>query len=317
MVKKIKFNLLVNGKSVGDFEQLQDNFSADLLDYIENQKLAKWFNVRDMDDKAQQVSEIEPIASPMVQMKSLCRILELEDDEDVIAYLLEEREKRQKELTIRQELTVSTKSSAEELDESDDTEASENNRKGEDWSGRDLSGRDFTGADLSGYNLSGANLKGTVLINANLYACNLNGANLEKAILFGANFSYSNLSKANFTFANVAYYGSPKGDRGLAKKEAEGNLLKYKKNVNFSYATMDGATLNEGFFQDANFSNVHAHEIIARESNFSLANTVNADFSFSDFTDSTITTNQFNSGKFLGVKGLEVRDRNRSIYGIW
>lgn len=80
---------------------------------------------------------------------------------------------------------------------------------------------------------------------------------------------------------------------------------------------MDGATLNEGFFQDANFSNVHAHEIIARESNFSLANTVNADFSFSDFTDSTITTNQFNSGKFLGVKGLEVRDRNRSIYGIW
>lgn len=76
---------MVDGKSIRDFEQLQDNFSADLLSYIENQKLSKWFSVRDMDDKAQQVFAINQNASPVEQMKEPCRALELENDEDVLA----------------------------------------------------------------------------------------------------------------------------------------------------------------------------------------------------------------------------------------
>jgi Uncharacterized low-complexity proteins len=201
--EKIKFNLFVDGKSIGDFEQLQDNFSADLLDYIENQKLAKWFSVRDMDEKAQGIANIDPNSSPTEQMKVLCRIMELEDDDDVITYLLEEKETREKEQTIRQEQDLSTKISVEESEESNDTDNSEGNHNGEDWSGWDLSERDFEGADLRGYNLSRVNFNGANLSGANLSGCDLSNALLIYADLSGANLSRCDLSKADLTGAEL------------------------------------------------------------------------------------------------------------------
>lgn len=285
MVKKIKFNLSVNGNSISDFEQLQENFSADLINHIENQKLSKWFSVRDMDDKAQQVSNIDPNSSPMEQLKALCLLLDLEADDDILTYLLEENEARQKEQTNRQEQAISKKTSADEHAELDDTEESENNQKGEDWSGWDLSGRDFAGADLRGYNLSGANLSYANLTDANLSGCDLSKAILANAKLDNADFTYCNLREAEIT-----------GTSGV-------------KGPNFSNAILDKAVLT-GDFSNANFTSVHAHKIEASDARFerfgafgifNSSTMKDADFSFSTFS-CHISEEQKKEAKFFGVK---------------
>lgn len=307
MVKKIKFNLLVDGKSIGDFDQLQDNFSADLLDFIENQKLAKWFSVRDMDDKAQQVSAIDLNAGPMVQMKALCQILELEEDEDVITYLLEEKEKRQKEQTIRQELTESSKTSVEESNELDDTDGSENNPRGEDWSGRDLSGRDFTGADLRGYNLTEVNFTNANLMDANLSGCDLSKANLDGAILNHADFTFCNLSEARITNIGTGF-GKTLSQLWV---EAWDENRRNRRGPNFSSANLDKSILS-GDLSNANFTNAHAHDVNASDAVFTDSSgrigrnfeaiMQNADFSFSILPKKHISEDQKKEAKMFGVK---------------
>lgn len=340
MFKKIKFNLSVDGISINTFEQLQDNFSSDLLNYIENNKLSKWFSVRDMDEKAQQVSAIDSNASSMEQMKALCRVLELEDDEDVIAYLLEEKEKHWKNLAVKQEQDVVSASSTEESHDSGDTEASDHIHKGEDWSGRDLSGRDFTGADLRGYNLSGADFSGSNLTDANLSGSDLSKSNLTGAILVNADFTYCNFREANI--ADIPPYKNSKGIMGaypvigvLSRFNLHSNkpleLPSGVKGPDFTNSILDKALLS-GNFVNANFTNVHAHEVngakarfvdatmkdanlsfydldaiddeIVAKISFMDATMKNADFSFSTLYASEISEEYKKDAKFLGVKWI-------------
>lgn len=301
MVKKIKFNLLLDGKSIGDFEQLQDNFSADLLDYIENQKLAKWFSVRDMDDKAQQVSEINSNASPMEQMKAFCRILELyeDEDEDVINYLLEARDARDKAQSENLSNFSSTGSFESIQEQQDDVDKKP---KGEDWSGREFKDRDFTGADLRGYNLSGQ-----TLVTQTLRMRTFSGCDLSKAIFDGSILARTNFTNCNLKEAKIINVQFPK-QRGWASvrtictgETVAIHFLEGIEGQDFSNAILDGSVMS-GNFVNADLTNVHAHQVDASKAEFYRALMDGADFSFSTLCQKGVPEDQKMKAKMFGVK---------------
>lgn len=91
-VKMIKFDLTLNGDKVTNLEQLQEHFSADILPIFQAGRLAKWFKSRDLLEQATAIEAIVKDGSELQQLKSICQVLGLDDDEDVLQILLDDRQ---------------------------------------------------------------------------------------------------------------------------------------------------------------------------------------------------------------------------------
>ncbi len=90
-VKPIKFDLNLNGIKISTIEQLQDNFSADILPVFQSGILAKWFNSKGLTEQAMAINAISKDGSELGQLKSLCQVLGFDDDDEVLQYLLDDR----------------------------------------------------------------------------------------------------------------------------------------------------------------------------------------------------------------------------------
>ena len=88
-LKKIKFNLIVDGERCRKIEDIQNNFNIlDLLDYYKNKKLHKWLKVRKFDDYFYKIDGIK-VDDDFEIAKKLCEIFEIEcEDEDIKSELL-------------------------------------------------------------------------------------------------------------------------------------------------------------------------------------------------------------------------------------
>ena len=95
--------------------------------------------------------------------------------------------------------------------------------------GADLSGQDLSGRNLSGVDLSGARLDGCVLIGTKLRGALVERASLRGAMLFKADLTGAKLDGADLSLCNAA-------------------------NANFTDASLRGAHLDDGFFQEADMS---------------------------------------------------------------
>lgn len=116
-VKPVKFDLSLNGQKVSTLEQLQDNFSADILPLFQSGLLAKWFASRDLTDQAMVINAISKETSELEQLKKLCQVLGLDDDETVLQYLLDARSSLQRDIKSQNEIEIPPVVSEVNLDE--------------------------------------------------------------------------------------------------------------------------------------------------------------------------------------------------------
>lgn len=194
-MKKIKFTLPLKGLKIYTLEELQDNFSADILPIFQSGKLAKWFKSRDLLNEVAAIEAIAKDGSELQQLKAICQVLGLDDDEEVLQFLLEDRPAAA--------TAAAAESPAAAVSEAESDDSTSPQSSGVDWSGKDLSGRSFTGENLRYANLRGCNFEAADLSSADMTGANLTAANLTHAKLIGANLSNAVLVDANLTTANL------------------------------------------------------------------------------------------------------------------
>lgn len=338
-VKMIKFDLNLKGVKVTNLEQLQDNFCADILPIFQSGRLAKWFKSRDMLEQATAIGAIDKSSNELQQLQAICQVLELDDDEDVLQFLLDDR----------QVPPVEPVASAvdETVVKAEDTTPS--TTSGVDWSGQDMSGRSFVGEDLrnanlkgtnfSGADLSKADLSGANLCNANLTMANLSdalvvGADLCNSCLSNANLRNSDLSRANLVGVNSTVNGYMNRDASSqykkiaaetspfnpfghmvemlsvlhelkANQEGDGREFTNFQSANLSHAILDTANL---IFADFTKSNMSYASMISAE--LKGANFTQANLSFANFNDADLLEANLYDAKLTGVTGYKRPEAN-------
>lgn len=83
--KMIKFTLPIGEFSVATLNDLQRYFNTDIVEHLISGKLAKWLRCRDMSRELAAVDELYANV-----LKELCRIFEVEVDNDTIAAAMKE-----------------------------------------------------------------------------------------------------------------------------------------------------------------------------------------------------------------------------------
>lgn len=252
-MKMIKFDLRLQDVKVTNLEELQENFCADILPIFQTGRLAKWFKSRDLSELAQAIDAIDKNSSELEQLAAICRVLELDDDSEVLQFLLEDRFSRQ---------TV-VQSVVEDIEESEVAE-------GEamlapvslDWNGQDMSKRYFGHDDFRC-----ANFQGTNFSYSDFTGSNLSGANLTQAKIRKTNFSGANLTGAKLDSCTTDHLGVSRTDFSGA---------------DLSNATLTHSKLGYADFSGANLSNATLTHSNLDNADFSGANLSNADLSFSD-----------------------------------
>lgn len=306
MAKLIKFDLIIDGNKVKTFEELQDNLHADLLPYLKNGKLAKWFLSRDLADKAAAIAAIDLNQPDLALLSAVCEVLELEADDDILQEILDTADK----------LAVAIPAvSTNDTDSNIEAETSESTTTGyrEDWSGRDLSGRSFQGDDLSRYNFAGANLSSCNFSEANLEGANFEGADLSSAQFKGANLRYANLkavdiSNADFSSQTSIGYAVKLTDMSYADLS---NACAFK-HVWFCYANLahtifknvdlnteqstNGPSFDKATLVNTDFSNANL-----QRGSFKKATLTNVNFSFANISHTHSEEAVLDNVKFTGV----------------
>ena len=74
-MKIIKFDLQLEGVIITNLDELQDNFSADILPIFQSGRLAKWFQSRDLLEQAAATEAIAKDGSELQQLKAICQVL--------------------------------------------------------------------------------------------------------------------------------------------------------------------------------------------------------------------------------------------------
>lgn len=90
MAKSIKFNLNLSGKSVSNLDELQEHFSAEILPIYHSGRLLKWLQARELNEQVQALQAITPSGNEIEQMETICRVLDLNYDLDVLKFLIED-----------------------------------------------------------------------------------------------------------------------------------------------------------------------------------------------------------------------------------
>lgn len=99
-VKLIKFDLNLRDVKISNLKQLQDNFSADILPIFQSGRLAKWFKSRDLSEQATAIEAISKIGSELEQLKDICQVLRLDDDEEILQFILDDWKTKQAAIDI-------------------------------------------------------------------------------------------------------------------------------------------------------------------------------------------------------------------------
>ena len=289
--KMIKFDLQMKGVKVTNIEELQENFNADILPIFQAGRLAKWLMSRELIAQAEAVTAIDKNSTELQQLAVICQVLELDDDQDVLQFLLDDRQAAQ---------TVTAPVSIPVADASDvDTDdASTSSPSGVDWSGQDMSTRQFVGenlrnanlkgtsfryadlsqADLTGADLSGADLGGVTLVGANLTDANLTGADLSCAMIEKSNFKNANLTNA--ILVQIRSYDF----LGMYLGQSDFDILTYKSKDSSGPANFNGSNLT-----NANLSGAELVSDIFIGANLTGANLETATLVCSDFTGADLT----------------------------
>jgi uncharacterized protein YjbI with pentapeptide repeats len=232
--KMIKFDLQMKGIKVTSLEELQENFSADILPIFQTGRLTKWLMSRELVAQSEAIAAIDKNSTELQQLAAICRVLELDDDEEVLQFLLEDRQ-------AVQTAQVAASTPAVEASDVDTHDAAAPSFSGVDWSGQNMSGRQFVREDLRNANLKNTNFSGSDLSQANLTGANLNGANLSSAKFNYANFSDANLSCANLNnseLAHAIFMGANLTKASLVNAQLfNANLTK----ADLSFADLNGA----------------------------------------------------------------------------
>lgn len=104
--KMIKFDLQMKGVKVTTLEELQENFSADILPIFQTGRLVKWLMSRELVTQAEAIAVIDKNSTELQQLASICQVLELDDDEDVLQFLLDELQDAQAKTLPLNEIVV-------------------------------------------------------------------------------------------------------------------------------------------------------------------------------------------------------------------
>jgi uncharacterized protein YjbI with pentapeptide repeats len=313
-MKQIKFDLRLKGVLMTNFDELQDNFSADILPLFQSGKLARWFKSREMPEQVLAVEAIDKNGSELQQLKGICQILELDADEEVLQYLLDDRQVPQ----------AAPSAPAAEVSEDEIEGSSIQSTSSIDWSGKNMSGRSFIGedlrnanlkgtnfsgadlskADLTGADLSGANLKGANLTAAILKSANLSGANMKATLLCDANLSNANLTNAALNFAKTTHQNRLSG--GYQKLRC----------VNFSKADLTDAKLKNSRLDCADFSEANLTRVSLVDASLYGANFTNADLSFADMTKLSFASSGQYDEKMRRVSGSKFTLTGAKLTGV-
>ena len=90
-MKMIKFDLQINGVKITNIEELQDNFSVEILPIFNSGLLAKWLKSRELIDQARSIEEIDKNTIELIQLKKICQALEIDDDDEILQFMLDDR----------------------------------------------------------------------------------------------------------------------------------------------------------------------------------------------------------------------------------
>ncbi len=96
MAKKIKFNLILDGKDVRDLDGLRKNFNLDdLLSYFQSELLHRWLDVRGFHKELNMVRTLSKDSDLLTIGKGLIEIFHNESSEDDLYHLLFLQERRE------------------------------------------------------------------------------------------------------------------------------------------------------------------------------------------------------------------------------
>ncbi len=301
--KMIKFDLLLKGVKVTNFDELQDNFGADILPIFQSGRLAKFLKSRELPEQADAITAIDLGNTELQQLAAICRVLELDDNEDVLRCLLDERQ------TVAATTQTTQAPQKKEL----------STLTGVDWSGQDMSKRqffgkdlrnanlkstDFGGSDFSGANLSGANLTSANLNGVLLNKTNFTGANLNNAIIINSGVSHSlkRIILDEFNKINISVFFK---DSKISRVSTLAISSALTTDVNFSNANLTSANLDLCAFKSANFTGANLTKASIKQAYLPDANFTKADLSFADLTGTTFGEKvNFTDAKLTGVVGL-------------
>ena len=136
-MKMIKFDLQMKGVKVTSFDELQENFSADILPIFQTGRLAKWLMSRELVAHSEAIAAINKASTELQQLAAICRVLALDDDEEVLQFLLDGRQ-------AAQAAQVTAATPAAEASDVETENAPAPSPPSVDWSGQDLSGSNLS-----------------------------------------------------------------------------------------------------------------------------------------------------------------------------
>ena len=89
MAKMIKFDLPIDGVKVATLDQLRDHFTTEIIAHFRSGLLARWLQSRSM---TRELASVEALAAgdDAAVLKELCRIFEVEADDDAITAAISE-----------------------------------------------------------------------------------------------------------------------------------------------------------------------------------------------------------------------------------
>jgi formylglycine-generating enzyme required for sulfatase activity len=91
MALAIKFDLRFGSQRITQLTDLRDNFSADILPHFQAGRLSKWLKSRGLTELSAGVDAVDKSGTELQQLVGICRVLGLDDDEEVLQYLLDDR----------------------------------------------------------------------------------------------------------------------------------------------------------------------------------------------------------------------------------
>ena len=293
--KIIKFDLQMKGVKVTNFDELQDNFSADILPIFQTGRLAKWLMSRELVAQSEAIAAIDKNSTELQQLAFICRVLELDDDEEVLQFLLDDRQ-------VVEVAQTAVSIPVVEVCDVDVEDVSTPLLSGVDWSGQDMSGRHFIGEDFRNANLKNTNFMGADLTHADFTGADLSGANLTGAKLNFANFSDANLSHANLSYAfNITNkyedWGGKTDDQLISiirnnEKHYVNNAygVHFSDEINFTKSNLTNATLDFAIFYCAIFREADLTKASLINTYLYSARLDDANLSFADLKDASFAS---------------------------
>lgn len=295
MAKMIKFNLTLSGATVSTFDELQDNFSAEILPIYRTGRLLKWLQARELTEQVQAVQAITPSDDDRELLGALCRAVGLDDDAEVLTFLLEDWQVSQQSQAAQAATapdTTTANSAATSADENEDQEETHaHSGTTVDWSGQDMTGRNFEGEDFSHGKFVGTNFS-----NSNLDGVNFSGADLSGAI-FGDKCQTRDAKFVGANLKGVVFHENGRFDRcDFSKADlTDTHFHGCMDLANFIDAKFHKTIFRKASLENANFTNAELKNMDFTECNLYMINFDSADLSFSAFSEVSFALNCRNS----------------------